>query len=87
MAQREEEFIAIVDLEMNSNLTTANENSYFVRCPILSKEFEQKKENGNLSAKIGPLDAEMRIIEEKGQMMNLSLETAKGQKGGRELTF
>uniref|UniRef100_A0A914GX76 Uncharacterized protein n=1 Tax=Globodera rostochiensis TaxID=31243 RepID=A0A914GX76_GLORO len=34
IVRRETEFVAIVDLEMNTNVVTAEDNAYFVRCPI-----------------------------------------------------
>jgi hypothetical protein len=35
--QREQEFVAIVDLEMDPRLLTAGDNAYFVRCPTMGQ--------------------------------------------------
>lgn len=85
--QRAEEFIAIVDLEMNPKLVTAEDNnaSYFVRCPILSTNAQQPAivdERNATGANFSSTDAAMRQLTEIGP--SLKLITLDGQGVGQQ---
>ncbi|KAL3090829.1 hypothetical protein niasHS_007204 [Heterodera schachtii] len=44
IVRRDKEYVAIVDLEMNTGVVTAEDNAYFVRCPIGTEENDETEE-------------------------------------------